>query len=178
MASCSYCGSTILFGGKADGELRFCNQKCLEKGIVLRFAQRLPEQMIAESVAAVHRGSCPKCGGVGPVDVHVSHRVWSALFLTSWSSRPEVCCTKCGVKGKIGEVFFCGFLGWWGFPWGLIMTPVQIVRNVVGIFTPPDPAHPSAALQSVVRADIAARFIASQQQSGSQPPPVPGGAKN
>lgn len=33
MAKCGYCGTTILFGGKKDGDLRFCNDECHAKRI-------------------------------------------------------------------------------------------------------------------------------------------------
>ena len=41
--------------------------------------------------------------------------------------------------------------GWWGFPFGLIMTPVQVMRNLAGIFGGPNPASPSPALEKLIR---------------------------
>lgn len=32
MPTCSFCGTTILFGGKQDGPLRFCREICMRKG--------------------------------------------------------------------------------------------------------------------------------------------------
>lgn len=168
MAKCSYCGSTIIFGGKREGELTFCNEKCLEKGIVVRLAQSLPENLVQEQVTAIHQGNCPKCQGRGPVDVHVSYRVWSVLIATSWQSRPQISCRSCGVKSKLGDAAFCLLLGWWGFPWGLIMTPVQIIRNLAGLFSSADPNRPSPALTSIVRATMAAQFLEEQQGQEAQ----------
>ncbi|NCO37239.1 MAG: hypothetical protein COZ06_14600 [Armatimonadetes bacterium CG_4_10_14_3_um_filter_66_18] len=168
MAKCSYCGSTILFGGKKDEGLTFCNDKCLGKGVVVRLAQQLSEEEVRQEVMTVYRGKCAKCDGYGPIDVHVSHRVWSALFMTSWSSRPQVVCASCGTKGKVNDALFCLVLGWWGIPWGLIMTPIQIGRNIVGLFKTPAPSGPSEALTSVVRATMAAACLA-EEEAKSQP---------
>jgi hypothetical protein len=51
-------------------------------------------------------------------------------------------------------------LGWWGFPWGLLVTPVQIARNIVGLFATPDPASPSRALTDLVRRQLAEQMMA------------------
>src|SRR5262245_1613216 len=83
MAKCGYCGTTILFGGARDGDVRYCNADCQQRGAVAAVAQHVPDQLVSEQVWKVHQGVCPRCGGRGPVDVHTSYRVWSALVLTS-----------------------------------------------------------------------------------------------
>jgi hypothetical protein len=85
--------------------------------------------------------------------------VWSALFLTSWKSRPHVCCRSCGIKSQLGDAVFSLVLGWWGFPWGFIVTPIQVVRNVVGVARGVDPSKPSGQLENVVRLGIAAQVV-------------------
>jgi hypothetical protein len=45
--------------------------------------------------------------------------------------------------------------GWWGFPWGIIITPVQVARNTWGIFSGPDPSRPSEALARIARFHLA-----------------------
>ncbi|MBX6316663.1 MAG: hypothetical protein IRY99_27680, partial [Isosphaeraceae bacterium] len=140
MASCDYCGTTLLFGGVRDGDLRFCNEKCHQQGFLLAVADQVPGDVLSEYVRQAHEGPCPKCNGPGPIDVHTSYTVWSALVLTSWRSRPEVCCQACGTKSQIGAAVSSAVLGWWGFPWGLILTPIQILRNLGGLLSSPDPA--------------------------------------
>ncbi len=165
MARCDYCGTTIIFGGVTDEHLRFCNDKCHQQGFLLAVADQVPEDVMAEQVMEVHQGLCPKCNGQGPIDVHTSHTVWSALLITSWQSRPEVCCRSCGVKSKLGAAATSSLFGWWGFPWGIIATPIQITRNVVGIFSSPDPSRPSPQLESIIKVGLAAQYVeASQQQ--------------
>jgi hypothetical protein len=132
MATCDHCGTFILFGGKRLGGLRFCSDACLQKGsyrsAAQQLAQQVPEELVQQQVLAVHQGVCPKCGREGPIDVHVSHRVWSAIHLTSWKSRQHVSCRACAVKAQCGDALFSLLFGWWGFPFGLVLTPVHAAR--------------------------------------------------
>ncbi len=164
MARCSYCGSSILFGGVSEGKLRFCNANCHRQGYLLALADQIPEDLMAEHLAEVHQGDCPKCGGPGPIDVHTSYSVWSALVLTSWRSNPQVCCRSCGIKAKLGGAVSSGVLGWWGFPWGLFVTPIQVVRNLAGVLSSPNPTVPSAQLENIVRVNLAARIVEANRQ--------------
>ena len=54
-------------------------------------------------------------------------------------------------------------LAFLGFPWGLLVTPVQIGRNVYGIACPPKASKPSPQLENVVRMTLAANAIKQQQ---------------
>ena len=165
MASCAYCNTTILLGGKRQGDLRFCNATCMQRGALALTARALPQPEVDQYVAQVHRGQCPACKGAGPVDVHTSYRVWSLLFMTSWSSRPKVCCQGCGTKRKVGDTVFSVVLGWWGFPWGFLVTPMQIIRNVWGVVNQPDPSMPSPALEQMLRLEMAARAAPARSSS-------------
>lgn len=162
MAKCNACGTTILFGGVRDGDLRFCNAKCHAKGYLIRIARDIPKDVIAQHTASIYHGTCPKCHGPGPVDVHTSHRIWSAVFLTSWRNQPHICCRSCGRKQQIGDAAFSLVLGWWGFPWGLIMTPVQIGRNLVGVFGRKGEHAPSVDLERIAGMAIASEAVKRQ----------------
>ena len=81
-------------------------------------------------------------------------------LVTSWQSKPHVCCRKCGIKKQAGDAILSCMVGWWGLPWGLVMTPVQIVRNVVAISSPPSPSVPSQQLERLVRLTIATNLVA------------------
>jgi hypothetical protein len=167
MAKCDYCGSTIIFGGKLDPNGRFCNARCQGRGGLLALSRQLPEAAVQEQMWKAHQGPCPKCNGAGPVDVHVSHKVWSALLLTSWSSTPQMCCRSCGLKSQVAASAFSLILGWWGFPWGLVVTPVQIGRNLIGMASPPDPSKPSAQFEKIVRMTMAANAGQSQARAAA-----------
>lgn len=159
MASCDFCGTSILFGGVKQRNLRFCNAKCAGSADMVQASLKIPEAEIERAVREVHQGDCPKCGGRGPVDLHTSHRVYSALAWTSWSSHPAICCRSCGIKNQLKHSVFSMLLGWWGFPFGLLITPVQIGRNLAGIIGlgAPDPDTPSPALGQTIRLTLAAR---------------------
>ncbi len=169
MAKCSHCGAIIVFGGSRRGNLRFCNDKCMQKFAPLSMLDQLPEDLVQRYVASVHSGKCPKCQGEGPVDVHTSHRVWSAFVVTTWDSRPQICCQSCGFKSKVADIVFCMLFGWWGFPWGLIATPIQVLRNLAGAFTAPNPDQPSEQLATLLRLELAAKALDAQQHGYVEP---------
>src|SRR5688572_2262738 len=129
MARCAYCKTAILFGGIRDGNDRFCNNRCHESAFVLKVAAQVPQETITNEVARIHQGQCAKCRGPGTVDVHRVHRVWSAGILTYSSHFSVVACRSCARKSQVGGVLYSFFLGWWGIPWGLFLTPLQITRN-------------------------------------------------
>jgi hypothetical protein len=60
---------------------------------------------------------------------------------------------------------FSFFAGWWGFPWGLVMTPVQVIRNIVGMLQSGDSATPSEDLRRIVSASLAEQLLLEQQQA-------------
>ena len=155
MTRCDYCGSTILFGATRDGQRAYCNASCAEKGILAAQSREIPDDAVRAEVARVHGGPCPKCRGAGPVDVETSYRVWSAIYVTNWSSRPQVSCRRCGVRARLGDTVYSLLLGWWGFPWGFLITPIQIVRNIAGLFRGVS-AAPSPQLAGMVRLRMAA----------------------
>ncbi len=171
MASCSSCSTTILFGGIQEGPLRFCNQTCQQNYYLLQLAERLPPDVVRQQVLSVHQGLCPVCGSSGPVDVHKSYRVFSVLVLSHWSTEPKLCCRSCGIRTQAGSLAFSFFLGWWGIPWGLILTPVQCVRNLAAMCKGPNPLEPSAELERFVRTSMALELARTEQQA--QPPPLP-----
>ncbi len=176
MAKCGFCGSSILLGGVTSGGQRFCNQRCLTNAYALSVSKQIPPDVIDRQMEEVFRGNCPKCRGPGPVDVHKVHRVWSAVVLTRWSTASQVSCRSCGLKSQAGAALFSAALGWWGFPWGLILTPVQITRNVIGMWGGSGASGPSADLRKLILASIATQALRKQQQEqrpqGPPPPPA------
>jgi hypothetical protein len=118
---------------------------------------------------------CPKCRGMGPVDVHKVHSVWSALLLTRWSTKPQVSCRSCAIKDQMGGALFSLVCGWWGFPWGLVLTPVQITRNIMGMANPPDGKRPSESLRKLVLVRLGAQMM-SRPEAGVPPCLPPQGA--
>ena len=54
-------------------------------------------------------------------------------------------------EAQLGGVVYSLLLGWWGVPWGLVMTPVQVWRNLAGLRLEAERAHPSPLLETLVR---------------------------
>lgn len=170
MPVCDSCKSFHVLGKKtAHGN--YCNDKCLREGQLKLVANTVPPGYIDQRVAELHQGNCPRCSGPGPIDLHSTHEVWSAVVLTSWKSIPALSCKSCGVKRQLGAFTFCTFLGWWGFPFGLIVTPIQLIRNLVGMIGGPSPNQPSRLLVETVT-----RMVASQLPAAPAAPPLPTGS--
>ncbi len=153
---CDYCGSTILVGGTQDGPLTFCNAQCATQAPLVVAGRAIPTAQVTAEVMRIWHGQCPECQGPGPVDVHTSYRVWSALIYTSWSSHPKLSCRACGRKAKLKDGLVSLFVGWWGIPWGMLVTPVYLGRNLLGIIFPSaGDGAPSPQLQSMVSTQLA-----------------------
>jgi len=155
MGRCGYCGTFMLFGGLRDAQSRYCNERCRNAGRLTAASRQVPDDVVRQQVWALHRGPCPQCRGRGPVDVHVSYWVWSAVLLTRWGSAPAISCRSCARKRQLTNLGFSVLFGWWGFPWGLILTPLQIVRNVIGLVRGPDDTQPSRQLAQLARLGMA-----------------------
>jgi hypothetical protein len=174
MAKCGYCGTGILLGGVSDGGQRFCNNKCRQNGQILSVAQQISPEALERQLDEIFSGNCPKCGGSGPVDIHKAYEVWSALVITRWTTSQKLCCRSCGLKRQIGSAVLSAVLGWWGFPWGLVLTPVQVGRNIIAICTPPDASRPSPALRRFVLVKLGTTILQNRSQPRpSVPPPLP-----
>ena len=172
MATCDQCGTTILFGDKREGDFRFCSDKCWEKGYVQPRLNAVPPDMLEQELKNLHQGSCPRCGGPGPVDLHTAHKIWSAIYATGQSSKAEICCRKCGLKMQALSALFCFFAGWWSLH-GLILTPFSILANVAGMLRPPKPDAPSRELRKTVHGMLAARLSDPANSPGAPAAPVP-----
>jgi hypothetical protein len=165
MSSCDQCGKSILFGGrKLDGR-RYCGAACARAHPLLEMADRVPSDILQRHVDEWRRSTCPKCKqNHGAIDVHEHHRVHSLVLMTQWSTRRNVCCRRCGRREQLLSTLYCATLGWWGFPWGLLVTPVQIARNVAALCKS-DSAQPSARFEQVVRRQIARRYLEAQSSA-------------
>ena len=166
MARCSACGRIMLGGIRIDG-YRYCTQRCRKSHALISVSDMIEPDVINAFATQIHSGPCPKCKGSGPVDIHKHYQIWSALVMTRWSSRSQVSCRRCALKSQAGGLVSTLLLGWWGFPWGLIFTPVQICRNITAMVRPPNPAAPSDNLKRLAKLQLASRV--SSPASPRQP---------
>jgi hypothetical protein len=175
MARCSGCNRTIISGGVYDADARFCSKACLFKARLRQTARQIPPELLEQELLRAHRGPCPKCRGGGPVDVHDAHQIWSAVVLTRFWTTSEVSCRRCARSRQGASLATCAVLGWWGIPFGLVMTPVQIIRNIAAMSGGPNPRVPSDRLREAVRMHIAQYALSQGLDPGaltSESPPA------
>lgn len=163
MASCDSCGSTILFGGVRCGEMRYCNYDCQIQMMIQDVGQHMSNELVLAHTRRIHQGLCPQCHGPGPVDLYSANYVASMFVVTTRRTQQKICYRGCGAKMQIGGLVFSSLVGWWGIPFGLILTPVQIFRNLVGLLNPPDPSKPSGCFCDFTRHRLAELVLADTE---------------
>ncbi len=164
MARCATCNTTILFGGVKDSGYRFCNKKCRKNGQLFIVATQIPEDSVTQISRDIDTGVCPLCNKRrGPVDVHTAHKIASFVFFSSWSSKQQISCRRCGRKSQFYGTIYSLLAGWWGIPWGIFMTPVQIFKNVTAMLKPYKLSSPSVQLEQMVRLRLAEKSLEQEQ---------------
>lgn len=157
MKKCEVCGTRILFGPVREGRHEYCSYKCRDQATSMIAISTIPNDLVIKNVHEVFRGDCPECGGEGPVDVHISHTVWSIVAMTSFKSNPKICCRRCGRLARIKAALFSSLFGWWGVPWGMLGTPVQILRNFSSATNSTD--QPSRLLYEMIQSKMATEYL-------------------
>ncbi len=118
----------------------------------------IPEHAVAQHALDIKRGACPRCRRTeSGVEVRESYWVWSAILFTSWQTKRAVCCEKCGRHNNWNALGFSFGLGWWGFPGGILLTPWQIIRNILVLARRRERTEPSNALLNVAKASLLAQ---------------------
>lgn len=76
--------------------------------------------------------TCERCGRDTPyLRIILVHWVWSALLFTRRGYSPLLVCSSCGAKSLGVASIKTAVVGWWGFPFGLFLTPVAIWKNLL-----------------------------------------------
>ncbi|MDR1958047.1 MAG: hypothetical protein LBQ54_03220 [Planctomycetaceae bacterium] len=163
MSVCAHCGQQILFGGVKQGTLRYCNQKCFDAAFTNQAYETVPEELVEESLEKIHQGECPYCGGPGPVDFHYSYRVMSFLILTQYRTIPKISCASCAKKSNLWNFLVTFVMGWWGVPFGLVLTPIYLARNTFAAMFPASSTQPSSQLREFVCINLMSRQMAQPQ---------------
>jgi hypothetical protein len=128
------------------------------------------QEMLIEvhrQIEELHRSStCPTCGKVGPIDVQHAYWVWSAIVLTRWGSKSKLECLSCARPRRVNAIVSSLLLGWWGIPFGLIITPLQLVRNLAALNR--SDAVPSAEFEELVFQRVLDRVQAQRAGMGNR----------
>lgn len=151
MPHCDYCGQFFRGGSLKQGQYRFCNGVCLERGKILSLLDKNSPTEIDNYIVSLRKGKCKECSRFANVDFHKSHTVYSVIFYTSWKTVTHFCCKKCGRKHQATATLYSLLLGWWGI--GFFVTPLQIGRNVIGMLRTDD--RPSGDLNRFARLQLA-----------------------
>ena len=154
MARCDTCGNMVVFGGEHWNGMDFCSEECLQVAVTASQAEGVPEDVVLQRATALRNERCPWCGGEGPNDIHSTWSIASLLIITYRSKKEMFGCSSCGFKHKIKYFLFTGLCGWWGIPWGILMTPYFEVLNLIGLFRGM-PSGPSEELKEFALKQIA-----------------------
>ncbi|HTV35554.1 MAG TPA: hypothetical protein VMF12_03910 [Xanthobacteraceae bacterium] len=160
MAVCDYCSKRFGLFGVHENGYSFCSAACRDRTRqLLQSLDAVAPQEIQSYVDHARAGPCKGCGGSGPVDLYQSYRVYSFVVLTRWSTQNHFVCRSCAPKEQIKSLALSALFGWWGIPFGLIFTPVQIVRNIAALAGKAG-GHASQRLQNILKLNLARQIAA------------------
>lgn len=168
MAKCAHCKKVILFGGVNEQGERFCNKSCLANftpSWAVAFARAIPREIIIPEVQRRQQGVCPICGGEGPVDVFMSHRVVSVIYFMHYKEAQHVGCGGCRTRRLLSDSLISLLLGWWSFE-GIIHTVLGLGKNITGLVKGHDYSEPSLEFIRTTRLEVAKEYIEHLQQTG------------
>jgi hypothetical protein len=88
--------------------------------------------------------SCPSCGSMTErLNGTLTGEAMSFIFFTTYNKKIKVGCPLCLDKANNNAITKTAVLGWWGFPWGVIRTPLAIALNLKSKRTNHLPDHNS-----------------------------------
>ena len=162
---CSTCSTTILFGGIKSGARRYCNYKCYDEDELGRLTDTIPEREVMLRAQALRSSPCPVCGvkPIFPVEIFKSYFVYSIILYTSWATKSRLSCKSCASKLQTKSLFGSFVCGWWGFPFGLLVTPIIIFSNLIAIiFSNPQNGSISKDLLEYAKFEVAKEKLAKR----------------
>lgn len=175
MASCAHCGTVIVFGGIREGGDRFCREQChrafraneTELSLYAECERKVVDDSIRAEAVALHSGSCPLCGGQGPIDGHESSWVISVPFYHNVKRNIDICCEGCAHKTNFKASIITLFLGWWSIS-GAIQTAIVLVRNLRAFAMISDPFAPSERLAQELKRRAVEQMVDRRRQQEQQ----------
>ena len=114
----------------------------------------VPDELVECEMVHIHSGACPVCGGPGPVDVFLSHWVASFILVTHWGTHVALSCRPCRNKQWLKDTTLTMAVGWWGFPNGVVRTPISLVRNAWEFYLGPGRNSPSARVRAIAQSRL------------------------
>jgi hypothetical protein len=164
LGTCHTCDAIILFGGVTRDGHRYCGRRCAEEAELGRAIEMIPAEVAESEALRIRRAPCPLCGRADTdVDLRASFRVTGFLLHTSVSTRRQICCRVCGAREAAKAIAHTMIFGWWGFPWGPVLTPMMVLRNLFAMIPRLRNRRVRADFVDAVRLDIAAGVLAQGQ---------------
>lgn len=164
---CPTCGLSVLFGGVKDGDQKYCSKKCYEADEVNRIALQIQQDDVISLTNKIRNGKCPVCQGHGPIDVHKSYFVYSVIIYTRYKTKEHIMCRECARKKQLSDLLLSFLFGWWGIPFGILITPVQITKTIFALFNNPGQIEPTELMTKRIRQILAAKKMEEIAQSGA-----------
>lgn len=172
MSTCATCSKWIMFGGKRVGSRRYCSKKCMAADEYGRLAESIPAKDIEQLATKLRSTRCSSCNSLGPVDVFPSYFIYSAIIWTSWRKSGELSCRSCARKRQAKSLAASLLLGWWGFPFGLVATPIIVLANVVAMARNPMTKPPGKNLKQYAKLVAAHELWKAQHGVAYAPMPA------
>jgi hypothetical protein len=162
---CDRCGFWIPLGGVRQDGFHYCCDECAQYGPLIPRSRQVPAVEVRLAALKILSGRCEMCSGPGPVEVRRSYRIWSFVVLSHFSTRLQISCRLCGLKAQLRGIASSMLLGWWSLPVGVVMTPVQIGRNLWAMLVSPDGLEPTPALLQQASLIVAETALMAEQRS-------------
>lgn len=130
-SECDYCGNSAKKKPLFDQGQRFCSSNCVRAARISEAAVDISAEQIQTLALAIRSGPCPDCRlSESVVEIRFQYRVVSLVLITEYQRKSRLCCVACGRKQNMKAFCLTFFLGWWGVPFGLIMTPTYLIANM------------------------------------------------
>jgi hypothetical protein len=163
--ACDYCGASARQKPVLDEGQRFCSKTCLHRARLSEAAVDITEQDVELAAMTMRSGACPICGDRStPVEVRYRYTAISYIVFTRYKTMSQCCCLTCARKENRKAMLITFFLGWWGFPWGLLFTPTAIFSNLMAMFEMRSADEPSEALLKEAKYQLAYAALKKSEQ--------------
>jgi len=161
--ACDFCGQQLGWGAVRTNDYEFCSQKCAEQGRIFDVLKTVPKAQLDDYVMRTHMSECSTCKKNKGIDAHPSYEVWSALVITRWTSSYKIQCVECAKSRQRNSLVFSLIAGWWGVPWGIFITPLQVIRNIGALRSAPKVGEPSAKFYKLATTHLAKQMVSGQR---------------
>lgn len=101
----------------------------LIKGIDAQF-EEIDDNKLLEYAELLRGLPCPICKSKDKkLNATMTGSVISFIIMTNYEKEVKIACPSCLDKANNKAMIKSAFLGWWGFPWGIIRTPQALLLN-------------------------------------------------